>query len=111
VREGIEESGNNIDFQMWSVHHGGGRADTDSAALKQKSERRNICFESCVSKGRRRKLKRHAVLASVVEGVVPLSSKGKVEAARRTMVKRKMYQNPESAFAGRIGSRASLKTE
>jgi hypothetical protein len=66
VREGIEESGTNLDFQMWSVHHGGGRADADSAALKQKSERKNICFGSWVSKGRRRKLKRHAVLASGV---------------------------------------------
>jgi hypothetical protein len=43
------------------------------------------------------------------EGVVPLSSKRKVQAARHTMVKRKMYRNGERASAGRIGSRVSLK--
>ena len=68
VREGIKERETNLDFQVWSVHHGSGRADTDSTALKQKSERRKIWFGSWVSKGRRRKLKRHAVLASVAWG-------------------------------------------
>jgi hypothetical protein len=86
-----------------SVHHGSGSADAESVALKQNSERGDTCFRIWVSKGRRKHKRHRGISVRGLKRVVPLSSENKLETARRTMVKRKMHRNAESASAGELG--------